>query len=462
MNPAPPPPPVNQAPIVSAGAAQTITLPASAALTGSVSDDGLPVGAVVTNTWSEVSGPGSVTFQNAASPVTAATFGQAGIYVLRLTATDTELTGFRDVTITVSRGNANPTSNPGGPYSGIVGQSVAFDGSHSSDPDNDSLTYSWTFGDGAVGSGPNPTHTYLNADRFTAMLTVSDGNGGTSIATVFVAISQPNRPPIVSAGGPYSGSTRAAIVFSAAASDPDADVLSFAWDFGDGSAQAAGQNPSHLYASPGTYTASVTARDTSGASAFARASVSIVIVNSPPAFTSSPTTTAKHQMPYAYQAAVIDPDGDAITFSLAQAPAGMAVGAHTGLIEWTPITNQLGNQAVTLVATDSFQAKRHAVVRHLRGRCDRAGGDARVAVPGAAGCCRGSDGDRHRQHRRRVGDVRSQRRRPQRRHGRSVPAIDLDSANSARRNGVPRSSHRPGHGRQCELDRPHLQGSRAS
>jgi hypothetical protein len=39
VNPAPP---VNQAPVVDAGPAQTITLPAGATLTGTVSDDGLP------------------------------------------------------------------------------------------------------------------------------------------------------------------------------------------------------------------------------------------------------------------------------------------------------------------------------------------------------------------------------------------------------------------------------------
>ena len=57
-----------------------------------------------------------------------------------------------------------------------------FDGSGSSDPDQDSLTYSWDFGDGARGSGVIATHVYDPADRFAAptdtydvTLTVSDG-----------------------------------------------------------------------------------------------------------------------------------------------------------------------------------------------------------------------------------------------------------------------------------------------
>ncbi len=40
------------------------------------------------------------------------------------------------------------------------GESVAFDGSGSIDPNNGSLTYDWTFGDGATATGPEPLHTY--------------------------------------------------------------------------------------------------------------------------------------------------------------------------------------------------------------------------------------------------------------------------------------------------------------
>ncbi len=53
----------NQAPVVNAGANQTITSPANTvSLSGSISDDGLPVGGTLTYTWSKTSGPGTVTF----------------------------------------------------------------------------------------------------------------------------------------------------------------------------------------------------------------------------------------------------------------------------------------------------------------------------------------------------------------------------------------------------------------
>ena len=49
----------------------------------------------------------------------------------------------------------------------ITGRSAAisFDGSGSSDPDDDTLTYRWDFGDGATGSGGfNPAHAYAAGD----------------------------------------------------------------------------------------------------------------------------------------------------------------------------------------------------------------------------------------------------------------------------------------------------------
>src|SRR5262249_6442110 len=87
--------------MVSAGTDQRITLPGTASLAGTISDDGLPPGSSVSSTWTKVSGPGTVTFANAASAQTTATFGEAGVYVLRLTASDSLLATRGEVTLTV-------------------------------------------------------------------------------------------------------------------------------------------------------------------------------------------------------------------------------------------------------------------------------------------------------------------------------------------------------------------------
>jgi hypothetical protein len=96
----------NQAPEADAGPNQTVTMPNSATLAGSVTDDGLPAGAQLTSMWSQLPGaPGTATFTNPTSPTTNVTFSAAGTYVLRLTANDTELQGSDDVTVTVNAAN---------------------------------------------------------------------------------------------------------------------------------------------------------------------------------------------------------------------------------------------------------------------------------------------------------------------------------------------------------------------
>ena len=91
----------NNPPTVSAGPNQVVTLPNTAALVGTASDDGLPAGSTLTFLWSMASGPGSVSFTNSSALGTTASFSQAGVYVLRLTASDTQLLTSSDVTIFV-------------------------------------------------------------------------------------------------------------------------------------------------------------------------------------------------------------------------------------------------------------------------------------------------------------------------------------------------------------------------
>jgi hypothetical protein len=101
--------PPNQGPSANAGADQTITLPASASLAGTVNDDGLPIPpGLLTIGWSKVSGPGTVTFASPNSPVTQASFSAAGNYVLRLTAADGATSVIDDVAVTVEAGVQPP------------------------------------------------------------------------------------------------------------------------------------------------------------------------------------------------------------------------------------------------------------------------------------------------------------------------------------------------------------------
>ncbi|HYM81404.1 MAG TPA: DNRLRE domain-containing protein, partial [Candidatus Limnocylindria bacterium] len=84
-----PGPVVNMAPCVDVGPDRSVTLPASASLSAKATDDGDPATpGSLSLTWSQVSGPGTVHFTTPNARTTNASFGVAGTYVLRLTASD--------------------------------------------------------------------------------------------------------------------------------------------------------------------------------------------------------------------------------------------------------------------------------------------------------------------------------------------------------------------------------------
>ena len=101
-------PPPNHAPVVSAGPDRTLRQPETTlALEGTVADDGRPGGAL-SHAWTVVSGPGPVTFGDAASTSTSATFETPGTYVLRLSANDGELGTLDDTTVFYASATALP------------------------------------------------------------------------------------------------------------------------------------------------------------------------------------------------------------------------------------------------------------------------------------------------------------------------------------------------------------------
>lgn len=71
--------------------------------------------------------------------------------------------------------NAAPIADPGGPYLAAQDSVISFDGSGSSDPDGDSLTYHWDYGDDTTATGISSTHSYPTAGIYDVCLIVNDG-----------------------------------------------------------------------------------------------------------------------------------------------------------------------------------------------------------------------------------------------------------------------------------------------
>jgi glucose/arabinose dehydrogenase/PKD repeat protein len=114
------------------------------------------------------------------------------------------------------------------PTSGSLPLQVQFDGSNSSDPDGDTLSYEWDLdGNGTVDStAVSPSRTYTAAGVYVATLTVRDPSGASDSATV--RIDAGNRPPVPVIDTPADGARAAvgdSITLSGSASDTDEGQL---------------------------------------------------------------------------------------------------------------------------------------------------------------------------------------------------------------------------------------------
>jgi DNA/RNA endonuclease G (NUC1) len=175
-----------------------------------------------------------------------------------------------------------PVAATDGPYVGIEGSAVTLSAAGSTDPDGDALTYEWSFGDGAEGTGASPSHTYADNGNYQVRVIVTDPYGAADTATTTVTVM--NVAPAVAAfanGALLQGETYAA---AGSFGDPGADEWTATVDYGDGSGaqplalNGNGFSLSHTYAAAGTFTVTVRVTDDDGAEGVRTATV---VVQSP-------------------------------------------------------------------------------------------------------------------------------------------------------------------------------------
>ena len=162
-----------------------------------------------------------------------------------------------------------PPADPGGPYSGRVGQLLTLDGSASTDPElYELVAFDWDLGDGTTASGVVVTHAYTDTGTYDICLTVTDSTGSSDRACTGAAITD-NQAPVPVVNGPSTAPVGRSVDFHATGSyDPDGDPYSHAWDFGDG-ATAGAYYVSHAFEMPDTYEVCLTLQDALEASATA-------------------------------------------------------------------------------------------------------------------------------------------------------------------------------------------------
>ncbi|HEY0450359.1 PKD domain-containing protein [Actinophytocola sp.] len=140
---------------------------------------------------------------------------------------------------------------------------VALDATSSADPDGTVASYTWTFGDGATGTGPTVSHPYAAAGTYPVTVTVTDDDGATDSHAALVVVSAANVPPTAAFTSSTAGRTLS--VAGTGSADSDGTVASYSWNWGDGTPAGSGATATHPYAADGTYTVTLTVTDDQGA-----------------------------------------------------------------------------------------------------------------------------------------------------------------------------------------------------
>ncbi|MBY6191880.1 chitinase [Microbulbifer agarilyticus] len=232
----------NRAPVARAGVDQSVDSGASVTLDGSTSSD--LDNDSLTYSWVQVSGT-SVTLQNASSAsasFTAPAVSSDEELVFSLTVSDGEASDSDQVSVTVvaDQPNQAPSADAGADQMVTTPATVTLNGSASSDPDGDALTYSWVQVAGSsvtLSDASSATPTFSAAEvsaeqELVFELNVNDGSLSDATpdqVSIFLLPADANTPPQVSAPAQVTIQEGASDSITATGSDADGDALTYTW-----------------------------------------------------------------------------------------------------------------------------------------------------------------------------------------------------------------------------------------
>ena len=211
------------------------------------------------------------------------------------------------------RVNHPPVAEAGTDQTSVVGGALRVDAGASYDRDGTISAWRWDMGDGTMLDGVSATHAYASPGSYMVTLTATDNSGVSNAAagdrlTVIV-----NAPPQPIGKGPDRAIAvgEVATLTAAGSVDPDGEILSYRWMFGDG-AMAEGPDVQYAWTRPGVFAVVLTATDNSGTPS-AQVDVSFnVVVSAAPVAEAGPDQAVTASVVSFDGGGSTDPDGSII------------------------------------------------------------------------------------------------------------------------------------------------------
>ena len=151
-----------------------------------------------------------------------------------------------------------------------------------------------SFGDGETGQGVRTTHTYEQAGTFAVVLTATDDRGRSASVAREVTVGGSADPTAAFSVSPTDAVAGQAVNVNGSLSKATAGrvIVSYEWDFGDGSPTDRGVTASHTYDLPGNYVITLVVTDSLGKTGATSIDVSVASSGPTASFTVTPSSPA--------------------------------------------------------------------------------------------------------------------------------------------------------------------------